>query len=126
MPIIRIIYYCYFRLFNSIFLPDVNREFAVRLMAVTFMSLLSTALLEISLIYFADYYISHKLLFFLALLMIGTLYMVLVHKDAHTKSILKLNTTRSGLRLLFLIVIYSFSILIIILYTHYLPLIRNH
>ena len=47
MLLFRILYYCYFMFFNTIMLGQINREFAVKLMSLAFMSMFSTSLLVI-------------------------------------------------------------------------------
>jgi hypothetical protein len=121
MQIFRIMYYCYFSLFNNIVFTGINRDFVVRLLSVTLMSLFITAFLKISVNYLTDFNINHKLLYVFSLLIITGLYMLLVYKNKHSYNISRIDKTKYGIKFIYYLVVYSLTILVFVFYYKFIP-----
>lgn len=111
MLLFRILYYCYFMFFNTIMLGQINREFAVKLMSLAFMSMFSTSLLVIFFHYAVTFNFNSDIRSGICIILIIVFYIFFVHQENQMKTISIVKKMRPVWKVVSYIVVYSLTIL---------------
>jgi hypothetical protein len=116
MLIFKIIYYCYFSMFDVVVVGQVNREFVVKLLTLAIMSLVSAFVLALFTHYAMGINFNSNITLAISLVFIFLFYFTLVHKYKHNELILRVKKLKTRWQTINYIIIYSFTFLIFFLY----------
>jgi hypothetical protein len=117
MLIFKIIYYCYFSVFDLVVFGQINREFVVKLLSLALMAILSAMLLTLFTHYTIGITLKNDITFTISMVFILLYYVKLVHKERHKELVLKVKKIQPDWKIIsYFLLIYSLTFLIFFLY----------